>query len=201
MKRYFKFLPVLVLGVAVASCAPKAVVKEEISATKEKPALSQTQTVAVPDERAAGEKVSSADFAAAGAKKGGAKYISRTAADEQVSRKAAESGSLLAVHFDFDKYTVRDDDRDTLGKDAGWLKVNSSVKVRIEGHADERGEAEYNLALGEKRAVTVKRYFESMGIKGARLSTISYGTEKPADPGHNEDAWAKNRRAEFAIEE
>lgn len=201
MKRLSKIFPVMAamaLGIMIVSCAPKAVVREEISATKEKPA--QTQTVVVPDEKWAGEKAAVEDLGVSGAKKGGAKYVSLTAADEAVSKKAEETGSLLTVHFDFDKYIVKDDDKGVLDKDAAWLKVNASVKVRVEGHADERGEAEYNLALGEKRAVTVKNYLETMGIKNDRVSTISYGTEKPADPGHNEEAWSRNRRAEFTIQ-
>lgn len=198
MKRLFNILSIMALGVMIASCAPKAVVKEEITATIEKPA--QAQTVVVPDEKVAGEKVTAEDLGSSEAKKGGTKYASLSADDEAISKKAEETGSLLAVHFEFDKHTIRDDDKGVLGKDASWLKVNASVKVRVEGHADERGEAEYNLALGEKRAVTVKAYLEAMGIGSDRLSTISYGTEKPVDPGHNEDAWGKNRRAEFTIQ-
>jgi len=198
MKRLFKILPVMALGIMAASCAPKAVVREEFSATMEKPA--EAQTVVVPEEKVAGEQAAVEDLGASEAKKGGTNYASVTSDDAAISKKAEETGSLLPVHFDFDKHTVRDDDKGVLGKDAIWLKVNASVKVRVEGHADERGDAEYNLALGEKRAVTVKTYLEAMGIKNDRLSTISYGTEKPVDQGHNEEAWSRNRRAEFTIQ-
>ncbi len=75
----------------------------------------------------------------------------------------------------------------------------STVKIQIEGHCDERGTAEYNLALGERRANSAKKYLVSLGIPADRLSTISYGKEMPLDPGHNEEAWAKNRRAHFII--
>jgi peptidoglycan-associated lipoprotein len=77
---------------------------------------------------------------------------------------------------------------------------NSQEKIVIEGHCDERGTAEYNIALGERRAKSVKRYLINLGVDSSQLSTISYGEERPADPGHNEAAWAKNRRAEFVIQ-
>jgi len=79
------------------------------------------------------------------------------------------------------------------------MKKNPGAKVQIEGHCDERGTPEYNLALGQRRADSTKKYLVNLGIDGSRLSTISYGEEKPADPGHNEAAWAKNRRAVFDI--
>jgi peptidoglycan-associated lipoprotein len=76
---------------------------------------------------------------------------------------------------------------------------NPSVKIQIEGHCDERGTVEYNLALGERRANSAKRYLSSLGLTVNRVSTISYGKEKPLDPGHNEEAWAKNRRDHFIV--
>ena len=80
------------------------------------------------------------------------------------------------------------------------MKKNSALKVRIEGHCDERGSDEYNLALGERRAKAAMNYLVTLGIADKRLSVISYGKEKPVDPGHDEAAWAKNRRAEFVIQ-
>ncbi|MBI5810746.1 MAG: peptidoglycan-associated lipoprotein Pal [Deltaproteobacteria bacterium] len=129
---------------------------------------------------------------------GGVKYSALAPGDE-VTKSAEAGGALLTIHFDFDKYAVRDEDKPLLEKNARWLKLNSGVKVRIEGHADERGENEYNLALGDKRARSVMNYLGAIGINAGRLSTISYGEEKPVDPGHGEDAWARNRRAEFKI--
>jgi peptidoglycan-associated lipoprotein len=105
------------------------------------------------------------------------------------------------VHFDFDKYTLTDKAREILAEDARELSDNPGVKVLIEGHCDEWGTIEYNLALGEKRAATVKQYLVSYGIDPSRLTTISYGKERPLDPDHNEQAWAKNRRASFVITE
>ena len=90
--------------------------------------------------------------------------------------------------------------RESLNKDADYLlKKAPSLKVQIEGHCDERGSDEYNMALGEKRAKAAFSYLVTLGVPAARLSIISYGKEKPADPGHDEAAWAKNRRAEFAV--
>lgn len=104
---------------------------------------------------------------------------------------------LGTVFFDFDKYDLRPDARDILATDADWLKLSPGVQVQIEGHCDERGTEEYNLALGERRANAVKNYLVSLGVDEERLFTISYGEEMPADPGHNVEAWAKNRRAQF----
>lgn len=107
--------------------------------------------------------------------------------------------SFRTVHFDFDKYNIRSNQRDILARNAEVLKAYPNVTVLIEGHCDERGTIEYNLALGEKRANTVKEYLENYGINGNRLSTISYGEQRPVDSRSNEEAWSKNRRAEFKI--
>jgi len=106
---------------------------------------------------------------------------------------------LKMVHFDFDKYDIREDAKPILAANAAWLKKWTSVKILIEGHCDERGTEEYNLALGEKRAKAVFDYLVSLGISPDRMRIISYGKSQPLDPGHNEEAWAKNRRAQFTI--
>jgi peptidoglycan-associated lipoprotein len=104
---------------------------------------------------------------------------------------------LDTVYFEFDQATLSDLAKDTLVRNADWLRTNPDVRVQVEGNADERGTAEYNLALGERRAESVKSYLSSLGIDGNRLAPISYGEERPVDPGHNEDSWAKNRRVDF----
>ena len=101
------------------------------------------------------------------------------------------------IYFDFDQFTLSAEARDTLADNAKYLKMNGGVQVVIEGHCDERGSDEYNLALGESRAIAAKNYLVSLGVSAKRLSVISYGEEKPAVKGSNESAWAKNRRAEF----
>ncbi len=118
---------------------------------------------------------------------------------KELTERAVEEGRLYTIHFDFDRYTIRPEDRELLIKNAEWLRRNPGVKVWIEGHADERGSSEYNIALGEKRARSVKKFLVDLGISPDRLSTITYGEERPVDPRHNEQAWAKNRRAEFVI--
>ena len=112
----------------------------------------------------------------------------------EAARKAAQ---LEPVYFDYDQWSIREDQKDIMLKNAEWLKANPRVEVRVEGHCDERGTAEYNLALGQKRAEAGKAYLEGLGINSQRISALSYGKERPFDPGHNEDAWAKNRRLDF----
>jgi peptidoglycan-associated lipoprotein len=103
------------------------------------------------------------------------------------------------VRFDFDKSVVKEDGRKTCQVVADYLKKNPKVKLLIEGHCDERGTSEYNMALGDRRAAAVMTYLVSLGVPKAALSTVSFGKEKPLDPGHNEEAWAKNRRAHFVL--
>jgi peptidoglycan-associated lipoprotein len=103
------------------------------------------------------------------------------------------------VRFDFDKSEVREDGRRTCRVVADYLKKNPKAHLLIEGHCDERGTAEYNMALGERRATSVMTYLGSLGVSKAALSTVSFGKEKPLDPAHDEEAWAKNRRAHFVL--
>jgi len=107
------------------------------------------------------------------------------------------SSPLKDIYFEFDRYNLNSSGRETLQADAEWLKQNPSVSVQIEGHCDERGTAEYNLALGAKRAEAAKDYLTTLGIDGQRLSTISYGQELPVCSEHNEDCWQKNRHDRF----
>jgi len=106
---------------------------------------------------------------------------------------------LVMIHFDFDKYFIREDAKPGLESNAAWLKKFTTVKILIEGHCDERGTEEYNLALGEKRAKSTFDYLVSIGISQDRIKTISYGKSQPLDLGHNEISWQKNRRAQFTI--
>lgn len=113
------------------------------------------------------------------------------------SAPIADSGEFGTAYFDFDSFKIRGDARDVLKTNANFLKSNPSVSVQIEGHCDERGTTEYNLALGERRANAARDYLVRLGIDKARLSVISYGKERAQDSGHDESAWAKNRRASF----
>jgi peptidoglycan-associated lipoprotein len=118
---------------------------------------------------------------------------------EPVEAARAEK-ALKDVYYDFDKYDIKPAEAKKLQDNAAWIKANPKVLVTIEGHCDERGTVEYNLALGERRAEAAKRYLISLGVKASRLKTISYGKSKPVDPGHDEAAWAKNRRAHFVVQ-
>ena len=110
-----------------------------------------------------------------------------------------ESKLLKDIYFGYDKYEIRREDEEILKENAAFLKKNPKMKIQIEGHCDERGTAEYNLALGERRANHTKKYLVSLGITSDRISAISYGEERPLDPGNNEEAWAKNRRAHVVV--
>ncbi|HYL55450.1 MAG TPA: peptidoglycan-associated lipoprotein Pal [Gemmatimonadales bacterium] len=109
--------------------------------------------------------------------------------------------TLLAtlIHFDFDKSIIRAGDAAILDQKVSILQANPGLRIRISGHCDERGSDEYNLALGNRRATAAKQYLVSHGIDAGRIETASYGEERPLDPGHNEEAWAKNRRDETEI--
>ena len=108
----------------------------------------------------------------------------------------SDSG-LQKIYFDYNSFTLRPDAMATLKENAGLIKRNKDALIQIEGHCDERGTQEYNLTLGEKRALSVREYLMSMGVSGDRMVTISYGEEDPQDAGHTEASWSKNRRSEF----
>jgi len=106
---------------------------------------------------------------------------------------------LKEIYFDFDSYDLRADARKTLTADGEWLKDNPAARVDIEGHTDERGTTEYNLALGAKRAQAAKDYLVNLGVAAERLTTTSYGKEAPVCREHNEKCWAQNRRDRFVV--
>lgn len=110
-----------------------------------------------------------------------------------------EGGPLADVQFDYDQATLTDQARAVLEKHALWLQNRRDVRVAIEGHCDERGTVEYNLALGDARARVAREYLVSLGVAAERLSAVSYGKERPLDAGHTEEAWARNRRAHFLV--
>lgn len=118
---------------------------------------------------------------------------------EQMVLSETQAFEAEPIYFDFDESILKPEARATLDRKAAWLRANSQYSVRIEGHCDERGTSEYNVALGEKRAVAAAEYLRQLGIAADRVSTISYGEERPADPEHFEEAWAKNRRDEFRL--
>ena len=128
----------------------------------------------------------------------------KAAAAEEARRTAAMLSSVRAelvktIYFDYDKDEIRDDQKAALEAKIPVLTLNTNIRIRVLGNTDNRGSDEYNLALGQRRAATVKRYLVSRGIAESRIETVSFGEERPAMQGDNEDAWAKNRRDEFEI--
>ncbi|MBI5142059.1 MAG: peptidoglycan-associated lipoprotein Pal [Nitrospirae bacterium] len=124
-------------------------------------------------------------------------------APDTASKTAAATTSrngFSDIHFDYDRYDIRPDEKPVLGKVVDWLMNNPKSRLTIEGHCDERGTNEYNLALGERRASAAMKFLTAMGIDKGRTATVSYGEERPVDTGHNEEAWAMNRRAHFVAE-
>ena len=170
-----------VLTLLAAGCAKKPVTEEP--ATSEQTTQMEQQQPAAVEEQAVTETVDTAYDAEAAARN---------------AERAAAKG-LERIHFDFDQYVLTDAARSTLVNNAGLLRSAPAVKVLIEGHCDERGSDEYNLALGEKRALATKNYLVSLGVVAERMSVISYGEEMPLDSAHNKAAWAKNRRANFKV--
>lgn len=110
-----------------------------------------------------------------------------------------DGGPLKDIHFSFDSYKVDATAKSIVAANAEWLKANPGKTVQVEGHCDERGTAEYNMVLGSNRARAAADALRAEGIDGSSLSTVSYGEELPVDPRHNEEAWAKNRRAHFKV--
>jgi len=170
-----------VLTLLASGCAKKAVPEEGNNDTT-------TQTQEVQEQQPA--SVSDTNV------------VDNSAYDAAAAARAAEraaSQGLVQIHFDFDQYVLTDGAKSTLVGNAGLLRAAPAVKVLIEGHCDERGSDEYNLALGEKRALATKNYLVSLGVAADRLTIISYGEEKPVDVAHTKEAWAKNRRADFKV--
>jgi peptidoglycan-associated lipoprotein len=120
---------------------------------------------------------------------------------EEAERMAAARNMFLTedIFFEFDSAVLLAEAQAILKKKAEWLINNADATATIEGHCDERGTNEYNLALGDRRAQSAKTFLMDLGVQGSRLNCISYGEERPVDPGHNEEAWAKNRRGHFTI--
>ncbi len=173
--------------VLFASCAKKQVGVGQAQVTEE-PSAQEKEAAAAAEKKAKEEGYAEREK-------------ERQAEAEALRRKQSEIEAFEAknIYFDFDRSEIKPEAEQTLKKKAQWLKKNPEYAVRIEGHCDERGTNEYNLALGERRANAAKNYLMSLGISKDRITTISYGEERPADPRHNEDAWAKNRRDEFKL--
>lgn len=196
MNAYQKAVVVIgCLGMMISAggCANKDVVKKDEpignAATAKPPVAPSTSAKSSSDQKKAEPKKTVAPGDATG----------KTA--PQSSKMTASKAAFETIYFDFDSSDLSKSARDTLTRSAEVLmKAQKAAKIRIEGNCDERGSAEYNLALGERRAKAAAKYLANLGVQQDRLTTISYGKEKPAVQGNDEAAWSKNRRDEFVIQ-
>lgn len=181
--KFFKMLPLLALVALLASgCAKPAQETEEAADTTTSEAVTTT-------EDAYGSGYEDASISE--------EDVSDTAYTEDAYADTQKQVELERIHFAFDMYDLNTEARQTLQNNALYLEQNPETSIILEGHCDERGSDEYNLALGEKRARAAAEYLKNLGIDSSRIRTISYGEEKPLDPASNEEAWSLNRRAEF----
>jgi len=187
----------LSLGLILMGCPKKTVMKEEPSAKKAQELAAERERAARGEAERALKERELREKEEAAKKEFEKSLVAKKTPG--IEGEVFESILLKDIYFDFDRYAIRPGDAEILKAIAAVLKKYPSVKIQIEGHCDERGTNEYNLALGERRANSTKDYLLSLGISKDRLSAISYGEERPLDPGHNEEAWAKNRRAHFII--
>jgi len=195
----------LCVGLVLSGCPKKTVVKDDASARKAEELAAQKERERLEAEKKAQEearlKEEEAKREAARQEAAKREFEKSLQAKKTpgIEGEVFESGLLKDIHFDFDRYDVRPQDTELLKQDAAWLAKAPNAKIQIEGHCDERGTSEYNLALGERRANSTKKYLISLGVKADRISTITYGKERPLDPAHTEEAWAKNRRAHSIV--
>ena len=180
-----------------ASCAKKQVKEQEEIAMREAAERERAEAEARAMREAAERERAEAEARAR-----------REAAERERAEAEARANQLRQeintfeterIYFDFDKSELKPAAQETLTKKAAWLRANPNYNVNIEGHCDERGTNEYNLALGERRADAASKFLIALGVSRDRITTVSYGEERPADTGHNESAWAKNRRDEFGL--
>ncbi|MBI3132838.1 MAG: peptidoglycan-associated lipoprotein Pal [Acidobacteria bacterium] len=189
---------VLTLGAGLACKKPEPAPKVDTAAEDAAKKAAAEKAAAEEAARLAAEKAAAEKAAAekAAAEKAAAE---KAAAEKAAAFKAAAEKVLVNIHYDFDKSDIKAADRATLQGIADFMKANANVKISIEGHCDERGTNEYNLALGNRRAAAALAYLKTLGVDEARFETISYGKEKPLCTEGNEKCWSENRRAEFKL--
>jgi len=197
---------VLCLSVSfLTGCAKKAALKESAVMTQEQKPAAQAPAAVATDDAAAKERALREQALREQAQKDAAAKAAKEAADKAKKDAAAAAAAILKelqipdINFDFDKYNLKPLAQTTLKNGAPAYLKYKDYKLVVEGHCDERGTVEYNLALGQKRADEAAKYLADLGIQKERIKTISYGKEMPLDKGHDEAAWAKNRRDHFVI--
>jgi peptidoglycan-associated lipoprotein len=201
-KRIFGYIVVLSIATVVSGgCAKKDMVKTEgqtPSTQAVPPAATEPESARTPAKDLTGRETGKEPLAETPTREAAVKPETPREAITGQTPGALEQ-ELQKIYFNFDSATLSDEARANLSKNAALLAKQPSVKLQIEGNCDERGSDEYNLALGERRAKAARDYLVNLGVAPERLSVISYGEEKPVDQGHDEAAWAKNRRDEFVI--
>ncbi|MEW6570284.1 MAG: peptidoglycan-associated lipoprotein Pal [Nitrospirota bacterium] len=173
-------LVILICGIVLAGCPPRKVVQPE----QPQPVTPEAQREAkemAPEERITEQK------------------LAKIESKEELPRYQEEQDVFKDIHFDFDKYDIKQDARPVLEGIASRMLKNSDAKILIEGHCDERGTNEYNLALGDRRTKSTRDYLIALGVPTGRIETISYGEEKPLCTEAKEECWAQNRRAHFVV--
>ena len=188
MKKIFSAL--IVAGLFVSGCAHKGVVKETEQSQQQPQAAADQKTKDKQMDVQADKKISQETVSS--------KDSNNTQSVDSVLLKELQA-KTKDIHFDFDRYLIKTDEKPILKEVAATLRKNGNLKVTIEGNCDEKGTTEYNLALGDRRAVAAKDYLLSEGIQSSRMNTVSNGKEKPLCTESNESCWAKNRRAHLVI--
>lgn len=186
-KGFVTLVIIICLGLIISGCPKKTALKEEPS-VKSAQELEAMEAARVREEEAKRELAKKEFERSLVAKK-----------TPGIAGEVFETEMIKDIHFDFDKYSISPKDAEILRENSALLIKYPAMNFQIEGHCDERGTNEYNLALAERRANSTMKYLISLGIEPSRISTISYGEERPLDPQHNEEAWTKNRRAHFVI--
>ncbi len=202
-KDLFRALTIAVLAAALpllsSGCGQKKVKTADESLATTSVSEVQAPDVTSPE---AG-RIAEGDIAAQALQEGEEESLMAQAAAQAAEQTAVlegrTNGPMLPIYFDFDKSSIREDQQDRLVGNGSFMKTNIGLRVRIEGNCDERGTNEYNMALGERRAISAKNYLINLGIAENQLETISYGEERPLNYGHDELSWSQNRRGDFVI--
>ena len=192
-KRFLAIFAIITITMFLAGCS-----KKQMVVSKSAMASSEAKEEAVAKAQAEAAEKARVEAEVAGKE---AEETAKMEAEERAKAEAIKAFQAEDIHFDFDSYDIKEMYRENLNDLADWLLRNKDVSILIEGHADERGNDEYNLALGDRRAHSVMQYLTMLGVASERISAITYGEEKPLCTEPTEDCWWKNRRAHFSIQQ
>lgn len=196
MNRFITLFFVLIIVTFITGCPKKpTIIKEEAKA----PAVEAEKVENEERVRKEAEEKAKAEAETEERARREAEERAKLEAEARAREEERKAFRFEDVHFDFDRYEVKERYREVLKDTADWLLKNRDARIVVEGHCDERGSNEYNLALGDRRAYRVKQYLVTLGVSAARIETISYGEERPVCTESNEDCWGRNRRASFVL--